>query len=384
VIEKIKKKNKETCLDKYGVEYALQVEKFKQNKIETVYKKYQVNNILQLPEIQEKIKKTMKEKYGADHHTRTESYQLKRKLLSLEKQSILCLTDGTSVRDRILLSEFSQSHGYKIYKFYGEQVFLNACNKYEGKRIYHTTEMILMQILSNDFPQLQKYDKTPLEFKTSRRPDFRIEHHDKVLYINTDGLYEHSIVGRVCKGDKRYHYNLRNSFNENGATIFQFREDELRDKSKIVKSIILNYFEMYEKKYNARDLQVKNVSNDISTDYFSANHLMGADANSFTTSFGLYRDNELVSCISIKYYNRLRQIKIVRYCSKTHQKVHGGFSKLLRHIEDIYRPIQIISFCDSRYALGHSYENLGFQIDGVTLGWKWTDGKETYNRLICR
>ena len=44
----------------------------------------------------------------------------------------------------------------------------------------------------------------------------------------------------------------------------------------------------------------------------------------------------------------------------------------------------ILSFVDLRYGNGKSLESIGFTRESVSLGWKWTDGCSTYNRLWCR
>ena len=43
-----------------------------------------------------------------------------------------------------------------------------------------------------------------------------------------------------------------------------------------------------------------------------------------------------------------------------------------------------MSFVDLRYGNGSSLLKAGFELKGITLGWKWTDFKSTYNRLRCR
>ena len=77
-------------------------------------------------------------------------------------------------------------------------------------------------------------------------------------------------------------------------------------------------------------------------------------------------------------------IQIARFCSKINTVVRGGFSKLLKYVENIYNPDNVISFCDLRYGDGNVYFQTGFEYKSVTLGWQWTDYKNTYNRLQCR
>ena len=43
-----------------------------------------------------------------------------------------------------------------------------------------------------------------------------------------------------------------------------------------------------------------------------------------------------------------------------------------------------MSWVDLRYGNGDSLKKVGFKIEKETLGWKWTDLHNTYNRLKCR
>ena len=65
----------------------------------------------------------------------------------------------------------------------------------------------------------------------------------------------------------------------------------------------------------------------------------------------------------------------------------GGFSKLLKHIErDYLKPstTEIHNWVDLRYGLGEHLETKGFKLIKDTLGWKWTDYTDTFNRLKCK
>ena len=62
-----KEKRKETCLEKYGVEYTLQSEEIRQKIKETNLQKYGVENPFQNEEIKEKIKETNLQKYGVEN-----------------------------------------------------------------------------------------------------------------------------------------------------------------------------------------------------------------------------------------------------------------------------------------------------------------------------
>ena len=58
------KKCKQTCLEKYGVEYAFQSNIVKEKSKQTCLKKYGVEHVAQVEEIKEKTKQTNLERYG--------------------------------------------------------------------------------------------------------------------------------------------------------------------------------------------------------------------------------------------------------------------------------------------------------------------------------
>ena len=80
-------------------------------------------------------------------------------------------------------------------------------------------------------------------------------------------------------------------------------------------------------------------------------------------------------------------MKIERFCSKLDFSVQGGFSKLLSYIETNCMGSsikEIHNWVDLRYGTGKHLVNKGFVMTKETLGWKWTDGYQTFNRLSCR
>ena len=357
--EKVKEKAQQTCIERYGVKSYTISTQFKEDREEIMLQKYNTIHPLQNANILKKFKQTL-----------------------IDTQQINVLSDGNLLSDLYNSKNINSSQACKLYKEYGEKVAVEYINNYSGRHLY-STEIRFKELLREAFSDIEKYDKQPLEFKLNRRPDFRLEKNNKVLYINTDGLFDHSEVGRIAQGKNKYHLDLQQAFVQNGQTIFQFRQDELREKSEIIKSIVLNYFGIFKKKYSARSLIVKSVENKEAKSFFINNHLMGH--NQSTKSYGLYTKdtNTLVSCISIKKIKE-GNIDISRFGSLLNCSVRGGFSRLLKHVEELYNPLTVTSFCDLRYSTGKSYDMLGFKPVSTTLGWKWTDKTNTFNRLQCR
>jgi hypothetical protein len=125
---------------------------------------------------------------------------------------------------------------------------------------------------------------------------------------------------------------------------------------------------------------MREVEHNAAQDFLESNHIMGKYAAA--KHVGLFHGDQLVSMIS--YRKHRDGIDISRFCNLLDTAVVGGLSKLLAFIQKNENPKFIQSYVDLRYGDGHSLKKIGFTLDGVTLSWKWTDGKKTYNRLRCR
>ena len=68
-------KSKETCLNKYGTEYALSNKDIRKKIISTNIDKYGFENVFQNKEIIEKSKETCKKKYGCEHYQSTDEFK---------------------------------------------------------------------------------------------------------------------------------------------------------------------------------------------------------------------------------------------------------------------------------------------------------------------
>jgi hypothetical protein len=331
-----------------------------------------------------RAQKTSLSRWGVANYSQSEEYKQKQVSISklikdtrLKNQTIFTLSDGTPVADVCKQKKIPYDQAMKVFQCFGEQTFLEYCNNYKDN--LYSTEVALIEILKDEFPNIEKYNKEPIEFKISRRPDFRLENNNKVLYLNIDGLYDHSTSGRR-KLSKQYHLDLSKQFRLAGQVIFQFRQDELINYPTIIKSIILNFLGIHKEKINARSCTIREISSTEASRFYRATHLMQERPSKI--NIGLFYKDELVSCMSFK--KKEEGLDITRFSSKLFTSVRGGFSKILFYVIKKYDPKFIQSFCDLRYSTGISYERLNFQLEKITLGWKWTDHRKTFNRLQCR
>jgi hypothetical protein len=222
---------------------------------------------------------------------------------------------------------------------------------------------------------IKKFDKTPHP-EIRLRPDFKLREN---LFLDCHGLYWHSEAGSTR--ESRYHFRRREIFEECGLRLLQFYEDEIFNKTKIVKSVVDNLMGRVLR-IGARKLLLREVPMKEANRFLFENHLMGTyQSGRFV---GLFRDDELLMTLGYRPYHDLGTFELTRVCSKIGWQIQGGFSKCLKFVLDITNPTAIVSFVDLRYGDGHSLMKFGFKEVGTSLGWRWTDLKTTFNRLTCR
>jgi hypothetical protein len=200
---------------------------------------------------------------------------------------------------------------------------------------------------------------------------------EKKIGIEYCGVYYHSEIF-AKKLDS--HMQKRLCVESHGIQLLQIFSDEWLYKQDIVKSLIKAKLGLIDNKFYARKLELKKIDEDQASVFFKQNHLMGP---SYGASYlGLYNGNDLVCAVSFKKHKN--GIDIARFANKLNTVVVGGLSKLLNEIVKIRSPQFIQSFVDLRYGNGNSLLGIGFILESTTLGWKWSDGKNTYNRMKCR
>lgn len=242
------------------------------------------------------------------------------------------------------------------------------------------TEQTRLEVFAGDLFNLPKFNEIILE-KRNYRPDFKIT---DSIFIGVHGLWPH---GERRKPYAKYHFEMRGAFEQENKRIIQFYEDEIYNKSPIVKSIVENAFGKINNKIMARKCNVVNIEFIKARLFFEQNHLMSG-VNGIS-NIGLVYEEELVSCMGYKLLKDnkgINYIKIERFCSKINTVIPGGFQKLIAALEDIAMmegALYIKSFCDLRYGTGNSYEKAGFKRTGISAGFEWTNGKRRFNRHYC-
>lgn len=208
---------------------------------------------------------------------------------------------------------------------------------------------------------------------------------EKNLAIEYNGLYWHS---EDKKGEK-YHKQKTDLCNEKGIQLFHIFSDEWLNKQDIVKSMLNYKLGISENVIKARKCVVREIFNKESKEFFNKIHISGNTKS--IMSFGLFYNDKLISCISLrkpfhkKYENT---VEIARFSSELNTHIQGGFGKLFKYVKEWcinnnYN--KILTYADLRYGTGNVYAKNGFNFIGWTgLDFWYTDGQIRYNRFKFR
>jgi hypothetical protein len=173
---------------------------------------------------------------------------------------------------------------------------------------------------------------------------------NKKIAIEFDGIYYHSELSG--NKNKNYHLNKTKICLEKNIQLIHILEDEWINKQSIVKFRLENVLiKRKEKVYYARKCIVKELTRKQKNKFLNNYHLQGT-INS-TINLGLFKDNELISVISL---GKLRkslgsnskrgEYELLRYA--TSKLVIGGFAKLIKHFIKKYEVKKIITYADRK------------------------------------
>ena len=376
--EVIKEKVKKTNLERYGGNSPMSSSIIKDKCKETHLYRYGVSSPISNPISLAKMKETNLERYGFENACFNEDVKARMKATNLINYGVeySCLTEKAKASIlKHILSNDQSLHSYCVERnvpySWVQDIFIRKGESFALEWILHYKQnKTYLEMIVEKYLHFIKYDRK-ISNLVPYRPDFKL---NESTFLDIDGLYYHSEI----KKDLNYHFDKRRKYEESSLRVLQIREDELNDKLPIVESIINNVINK-SKKIFARKTQVRVVTKEAKL-FLTSNHLMG-----FVNAkhIGLYLEDQLV-CIMSYAKDSQNILKIQRFCNILNTTVVGGFSKLLKYIESLESPREIHNWVDLRYGTGSHLESKGFYLARETLGWKWTNGRSTFNRLTCK
>ncbi len=190
------------------------------------------------------------------------------------------------------------------------------------------------------------------------------------LAIEYHGLIHHS----TRKGDtyvaRNRHEEKYSICKQNGVKLIQVFEDEWRERSNIVLSMLKSKLGVLPIKTAARSCEVVQLSTSDAKEFFSLNHISGHASAKIT--FALKHQDIIVAALSLRRpftEGKEGVVEIARFASAIDTSVVGGFSRLLKRAADWARAEgfgTILTYADCRWGSGGVYDGLGMEYLGKT------------------
>ncbi|CCI88806.1 hypothetical protein BN80_236 [Yersinia phage phiR1-RT] len=305
-----------------------------------------------------KNKETLLEKYGVDHNSKLDSVKESRKIMDdgllvdamQTKKSIL---KATITRNSKLLEEkkliYKKAYTTRKTNSNIDYKFLDAINSKlsieEVEKISGCSRMTAYRVLDKAGFMNKKYTQNSiLEFVASlgfecyetRKiiPPYELDVYipERNLAIEYNGLYWHSSNSKETDQEKsNYHLMKTDMCEAKGIQLLHIFENEWIDlgKREIWKSVIKHKLGLSEK-IMARKCTISTVPQKDAKTFIECNHLQGFCSGAHTYK-GLYYNNELVQIVSIGKSRYSSGDELLRMCSKLGYCVIGGASRLLKN-----------------------------------------------------
>ena len=405
--QEIKNKAKQTCIEKYG-SLPLQNEEIKQKVFKTNLEKYGSKSPLGSKQIQNKSKETWQKKLGVSNPAKSSAVQSKIKQTNLERYGVESPAKNSSVVEK--------SRKTQRTNFYDVYVSILASKRIEllsTKEEYIAHKPLRFKCLRcgstwvNDSNASDNYQR--VSCKTCRIDKFSSNAEKDVLHLikelysgeiieNTravikkkeldiyipekklafefDGTFYHSSLFK----DYKYHQSKTLACREQGIRLIHIFEYEWMNKREKIISLIKSALGVFDRIIYARQCKVKELSFAEYSSFLEINHLNGSVNSSIR--YGLFYKDELIAAIGFgKSRFSRNELELHRYCIKAGYRVIGGFSKLLKHSNQIH----FFSYVDLAHFDGHAYEALGFSLVNITSpSYVYVKKEKVLNRLACQ
>lgn len=174
-----------------------------------------------------------------------------------------------------------------------------------------------------------------------------------------NGTYWHSDKMR----HKNYHKEKWEMAKAVGYELFFIWEEEWTGESReAVENFIRNKVGFFKdsKPIRASKTEIVIPERKAKTEFYNKHHIQGETSGS-SIHLALQYEGEYVCMVSFKPCKG--GYDLTRFASS--RRIHGGFSKLLKHFIVAYQPDMIKTFSDIQHFSGNMYEKCGFVLDKV-------------------
>jgi len=209
------------------------------------------------------------------------------------------------------------------------------------------------------------------------------------LGIEYNGLYWHSESNLK---DKLYHQNKHEMCSAAGINLLSIYEDEWRDKRNIVEGMLRHRLKLPLEKWDARKLEVAEISHIEARNFFEANHLEGHVKSAVAFGLKCKVSGQILAALSLRrpFHKKYSgQLEAGRCCTLAGHSVRGWLGKLTKAAKNYAKTSgvdRLMTYVDSRVGSGNGYVFAGWRLimrDTAPRFW-WTDYKHRFNRFNYR
>ena len=193
--------------------------------------------------------------------------------------------------------------------------------------------------------------------------------------LEFNGNYWHSEL----KKEKNYHQNKTKAASVNKVDIIHIFEYEWLDsslKQKLIKLISNRLNPNSRTKVYARDCEIKEITDIAAKEFLDTHHLQGSTQSS--VRLGLFNKDNLLGVMTFgkTRFNENYQYELIRIAWHSDYDIIDGAEKLFEQFITVYKPNNIISYCDISKSNGAVYFQLKFKIlDVSSPNYKWVNWK---------
>lgn len=356
------KKSKEAVLEKYGVEYSLQLKETQKKAKEALKEKYGVEQPMHSEELKTRLKKSIQEKT-----IKSLEEELKNHNLELIDEYSTNKDGGTSIHYHFKCNECGTSFTSTLLGC-GKIPICRTCYPLNSDSKLQKEIEGFLNDNEIDFIKNERGVISPMEL------DIYIPQHNLAIEIN--GNYWHSEIYK----SKNYHLNKTKKCYENGIKLIHIFEDEIYYKKEICLSRLRNQLNLNHKTIYGRQCSVKEIDSKEKREFLNKNHIQGNSIDK--VRLALYYNNELVSVMSFSKKRKVmgndhsnEEWELIRFCNKNNTTVIGSFNKLLNYFIKSYGPYKVITYSDIRWngmnKNGNVYVKSGFDYISMTRPNYW-------------
>lgn len=367
------RKGQQTVLDKYGVENVSQIPGVRDKKTQTLLLNHGVTHPALIPHIkQARTDKRLAKYQSLNESTRILEWldadaDLKSKYENPNPR-IKFKCDTCGVEDVLAMETFrwrTHATGTACIKCSG----INKGSIQESQ-IKSYIEWLGVPFMSNDRSLLNPYEL-----------DIYIPSHK--IAIEYCGLYWHS---ELHGSDKKRHLNKMIACAEKDIRLVTIFEDEWIHKPDIVRARIKNMLQLNMTRMGARMFTCKIVCAKTANTFCADHHVQGVGKTAH--AYGLYMEDELSAVMTFSKLSVAKGSKseanmweLNRFCLKPDLTISGGANKLFQAFLKDQNPQQVISYSDRRWNTGTVYAQLGFSLTHDTPPNYWYIDFKSLSRI---